>query len=196
MDVHRLVEDHAGGEVVAEKDRLRLGISSGEFATLAAGAGDEAAGDGVISVVKSSGLDRSDGGLEIFLGDARDDEVLPDGEADFSTTKLVGNVGESEHLCDGHPPYRGEDADVVLAVGLLMDAEVAVLGFRGRGLAEFQREITEGESHFLRRFLEDLRDAPVVDEIFEAGFFAIRAVSIFDEDAHQGGGGGDGLGGC
>ena len=147
-------------------------------------------------MVESSGLDRGDGGLQVFLGDAGDDEVLPDGEADFPAAELVGDVGEREHLCDGHAADRSEDADVVLAVGLLVDAEVAVLGFRGGGLAGFEREMAQGEGHFLRGFLEDFRDAPVIDEILEAGLFAVGAVAVFDEDAHQGGGDGDGFGGC
>ena len=94
VDVHGLIEDHLAGKVVAEGDGLGLGIRGGELASLAAGAGDEAAGEGVVPVVEAGRLDGGDGGLEVFLGDARDDEVLPDGEADLAAAELIGDIGE------------------------------------------------------------------------------------------------------
>ena len=38
-----------------------------------------------------------------IAGDAGDDEILPNGEADFPAAELVGDVGKCEHLCDRHP---------------------------------------------------------------------------------------------
>ena len=70
------------------------------------------------------------------------------------------------------------------------------LDFGVGGFAGFEREMAQGEGHFLRGFLEDFRDAPVIDEILEAGLLAVGAVAVFDEDADQGGGDGDGFGGC
>ena len=195
MDVDGLVELHAGFEILAEGDGVALGVGGGVFATAAAGAGDDAAGDGGGPVVESGGDDRGGGGVQHVVRDAGDDEVLPNGEADLAAAVAVGDVGDVIHLLAGHAADRSEHAEVVFAVVLRMDAEVAVLGFRQGRLAEFQREMAEGEGHLLRGFLERFRDSPVIDEIFEAGFFAVGAVAVFDEDAHQGGGDGNRLGG-
>ena len=96
---------------------------------------------------------------------------------------------------DRHAAHGCQHADVVFAVGLLMDAEVAVLRLRSGWLAGVERQITQRESEFFRGFLQGLRDAPVIDEILETRLLTVRAVAVFDEHADERGGDGDGFGG-
>ena len=130
----------------------------------------------------------------MFGGDVGNDEILPDGEPKFAGAEAVGNVGERAHLRDGQPANRDGDADVVEAgLRLRMNADVA-----GAidGAARFALGAATRMSGKARSFSVSSRkrlDAPAVDEVFEARFFAVGAIAVLGEDADHGGGNGDGL---
>ena len=58
----------------------------------------------------------------LFVRDVGDDEVLPDGEADFASAVLVGDVAEFIDGIDRGAAHWNDDADVVAFVLLLIDA--------------------------------------------------------------------------
>ncbi len=70
------------------------------------------------------------------------------------------------------------------------------MDLRAGWLAFFQREMAEGEGEFFLGLFQKFRDAPVIDEVFEASFFAVGAIAVFDENAYDGGGDWDGFLGC
>ena len=62
----------------------------------------------------------------LVAGDVGNDEILPDGEANFAVAVAVGNLGKSEHLCHGQAAHGDGDADVVQArLRLRVNADVA-----------------------------------------------------------------------
>jgi hypothetical protein len=83
VDVDRGVEFEALAEVFAECDGVALGFGSGVFAAVAAGASDDAAGDRGRAVIETRGDDSRCRRVEVLGGNPRDDQVLPDGEADL-----------------------------------------------------------------------------------------------------------------
>ena len=50
------------------------------------------------------------------------------------------------------------------------------------------REANEGKGQPLFRFGEELFHTPTVDQVFEPGFLAVRAIPMLTENANHGGG--------
>ncbi len=57
--------------------------------------------------MEPGGDDGGLGGFHVFVWNIRDEEVLPDGEADFPVAELVGNIGELMHLIGRSCGQRG-----------------------------------------------------------------------------------------
>ena len=131
--------------------------------------------------------------FDFIVGNVGDDEVLPGSEAEVAVAELVGDVGDLHHGVDEHASDGNDDTEVVVAIALAVGADVAVFDFGLLFFAKLFGEVAEREGKLLFGFLEELGDAPVVDEIFETGFFAVGAVAVFKEDAQDGGSDGDSL---
>ena len=179
---------------MGEFDRVGLGVGGGEAAAFVAGAGDRAAEQGCGLVVEAGVADRLLSGFEMFSRDVGNDEVLPDGEAEFAGAEVVGDVGESAHLWRWQAADGNGDADVVEArLRLRMNADVcgAVDGAARFALGKRNADERKGEELF--GLVEEAFDAPAVDEVFEACLLAIGAVAVPDEDANHCSGDSDGL---
>lgn len=196
MDVDGLVEFDFGFEIFRKDDGLTFGVGSSEFTTGVSGAGDEPTGDGGGGVSEASGFDGNLGVCQFFVRDVRDEEVLPSGKTNVSGAKLFGDAGDGMGGFASHTPDGDHDTDIVISVGLLIGAVVTVLEFWPGFFAKVFGDEAEGEGQFLLNFVEELGRAPVIDQILQAGFFAIRAVAMFDEDAEHRGGHSSGLAGC
>ncbi len=77
---------------------MALRVGCGVLAALVAGAGDDAAGDGVRLGEESHALHRARERGHVGIGHVRDDQALPDREAQLALAVVVGEVGEAAHL--------------------------------------------------------------------------------------------------
>src|SRR5690606_27131881 len=144
VDVERAAGFGAFAEVFDEGDGVGLGVGGGVFAAAVAGAGDDAAGE---QIGLGGGAVAGDGaahGLDEGVGDVRDDDVLPGGEAEFAFAEVGGEVGEGVHLlgrkaADGHADADGVEA----GLGLFVDAEPGVFAHGAAGLAGLEGETAE-----------------------------------------------------
>jgi hypothetical protein len=65
--------------------------------------------------------------VDVLGGDIGDQQVLPDGEAEFSGAESVGDLGDGAHLFNRKAADGDGDADVVEAgLRLRVDADVSV----------------------------------------------------------------------
>src|SRR6266851_88306 len=173
---------------------MGFGVGGGEATALVAGAGYGSAHDSACREGEACGEDGRLCGFEVCGGDVGDDEVLPDGEAEFAGAEAIRDVGDGEHLVYRETTDGNGDADVVDAgLHLRVDADVSGAVDGIARLAGVRGEADEREGEALLGLFEELVYSPFVYEVFEAGFLAVGAVSVFGEDADHGGGYGYGL---
>ncbi len=171
-------------EMMSEGDGVGLGIRGSEATALIAGTCDCAAKDGTCFVVETSGVEGCLCCFELLCRDIRNEKVLPDGEADFSAAESIGNVRDGTHLFYWKAPDRNDHADVMEAVlNLGVDSDMACTIDGSTRFALGGGDVNEREGEEFLSLREELRNAPVVDEILQAGLFAIRSVPMLPEDA-------------
>src|SRR5579863_6555156 len=81
MDVDRLIEPDAALAPFGDLFRMALGVGGRKFAAARAGAGDKAGTDAGGAPVEADRLDAMLRVLQAFLGDAGDQQILPDGQS-------------------------------------------------------------------------------------------------------------------
>ncbi len=88
-----------------------------------------------------------------WSGTLRDEEVLPDGEAEFARAVFLRQIGQAEHLLGREPTHGNHHADVVEAGLLLLeDSDMPVAD---DGVARFtrrERQAAQGKGEFLFPF--------------------------------------------
>ena len=117
--------------------------------------------------------------LDLLRRDADQHDLLVRREAGARDAVLLHQVGELDQLGAGDPARDGRDADVEVAVLLLVHADVvAVADGGGRGVAadELAAEV------LLLEHLAELLDAPVGDQELQPGARAQPAVAVVAED--------------
>jgi len=126
-------------------------------------------------------------GVQAVAVDVRDDDVLALGQLDLAGAVLVGEFGEFVDVVDTHPADEDVQTDVVVAVGLFVDAHVvAVFVTAGVVRVVLAHVLARGgklEVHEL--VLEDLAHllgAPLVDEELDAGVESVVAVAVLAEE--------------
>jgi len=126
VEVDGLVEDgEACVEMAGEIDGVGFSVRGGEAAALVACAGNGSGEDCAGVVIEACVLDSLRCDFEVLGRNVGDDEVLPDGEAEFTGAEVLGYVGERTHLRCGEMAYGDGNADVVEAgLRLRMNAEV------------------------------------------------------------------------
>ena len=169
---------------------VALGVGGGVLAAFVSRAGDDAAGGSVRLGEEAEALHGPHERGGVGVGHVRDDEALPHGEAQRALAVVVGEVGDPAHLLRVHAADGHTDPDVVQAgLGLLVDAEVAVLDDRVARLGAVARRVDQREGEFLLGLLEEAREAaPFFEQVLEAGLLAVGAVAVLAEDADHGGG--------
>src|ERR1700733_5763851 len=100
MNVDRRVERDAGVAPPCDVLRVALGVGSGTLAAGIAGASDQAGADGVGGNRKAKRLDARRGSGKIFAGDAGEQKILPNREANVAVAQLARNLREPAHLRD------------------------------------------------------------------------------------------------
>src|ERR1700691_6555887 len=97
MNIDRRVERYT--RVAREGDLLgmALGVGGGKFAAGIAGARDQAGANGVGGNRKTKRLDARRSGGKIFAGDAGDQKILPNREANFAVAKLARDLRQAAH---------------------------------------------------------------------------------------------------
>src|SRR5439155_16705809 len=133
---------------------------------------------------------RLDGGLcrlDALFGNARDQEVLPDGETDIAITEIARQRGEPPHLIRGELADRQHDANPAKPVLLLpMSANVRrAIEWRARG-DRLRLRSHELAPELLLHGAEEFLKTPGVEHVFETRLGAVGAVAMVDEDAHHG----------
>ena len=112
-------------------------------------------------------------------GDAEHDDLLVRREPGAGRAVLLDQVGQTGQRAAGDPPDERGDADVELAVLLLVDPDVVpvVLGRLGGGVVDEGAVQVLGLEH-----LAELLDAPVGDQELQPGARAQPAVAVVAED--------------
>ena len=130
-----------------------------------------------------------DGRLESLRADIRQDDVLPDRDAQLAGAEFVGQVRQGEHLLVTHPADRDRDADRgEPGLRLRVHAEVAVLVHRRPCAARLGSDATQRKRQFRLDKLEEFRDAEPLEQVAQARLLAIGAVTVLGEDTqHRGG---------
>lgn len=194
VEIDRMVEGDVRIDGAGEGDGVGFGVGRGEAAAPISGAGDGSAEDGSGGDIEAGGLEGGLGGGEIFSGDVGQEKVLPDSKAEVTGAELVGDGSEGAHLGGGQVADGDDDADVVEAgLRLLVHAEVGVAVDGTAGIAARGGEANDGEGEAFFGLGEEAGNAPAIDEVFEAGLFAVGTVAVLIKDADYGRGGCDGL---
>jgi hypothetical protein len=90
VKIEGLIEDQESLiDKIREHDGVSFGIGCGETAALVTGTGDRATKHCACFVVEAGGSEYLLSGREIMSGDVRDEEVLPDGEANLARAEAV-----------------------------------------------------------------------------------------------------------
>ena len=132
VNVDRLVKLDALFEIVGQFDRVAFGVRRREFAVGIARAGDQPAAQVRLLPVQSHFHQRFFDSFDKRVGDIWNDEILPDGEPDFTGAVVVSEVSQPQHLFGSDLPDRNGDADVIQAfLFLRINADVGMWD-RGR----------------------------------------------------------------
>ena len=123
------------------------------------------------------------GSYLVFM-DVRNDEVLPDGEADFPFSVTIGEIGNFPKLIGQDSSHGGEYTDIAkvwLFLGMAAKVSFLIGAFSGNAL--IKGESPQGEGEFFLGFFEKFLDSPVIDQVLEAGFFSVGAVAVLNENS-------------
>src|SRR5207247_924748 len=125
-------------------------------------------------------------GVPRVLGDIRDDQVLPRGQANRAAAKALGDTGNAVHLRRGHLPDWQPHA-AIHASGLLLRMEADVRSARERRArpALGKRPPRQRRRQAPFRLGEKPVETQAIEHVFEARAFAVGAVALVDEDAHD-----------
>src|SRR6185437_4233885 len=162
--------------------------------TAVAGAGDGSTQHRAGVAFEASRAKMLDGLRNTACMDVGNEQVLPDGETNFSRAEFIGDGGNGVHLLRRQATDRHRDSDVVeIRLRLRMNANVTgAIDFVTR-LAFLRAAVQEWKGQALFSFGEELVDAPEIYKVFEACLLAIGAVAVIDIDTDHGGRNGDGL---
>src|SRR5271165_3304395 len=127
--------------------------------------------------------------LDEVVWHIRDEEILPDGKANFSRPVVLCHVSDTAHLLRCHPTDCNNHADIVEAgLNLSKHPNVAVLNWRFSWLALIEWKTQQREYELLFNFLDVFRDTPLIDNVFKSRPFPIRSIAVLNKHANDRGG--------
>src|SRR5262245_9336041 len=196
MEVDGSVERDAAFAPARDLLGMPLGVGGGELATDIAGAGNESGANRVRAGGQTERFDSRLRRLHVFRVHARNDEVLPDGEADVAVAKVARDLREPPHLIGGHLADREDDADpIALELLLRMHAEMGGAIERRARRERMAGNAVELTAELFLDQRQHLVETQAVDDVFEPRLGAVGAVAMIDEYAHDGVGHLGGVGG-
>src|SRR5919199_2844759 len=140
MDVERPVELETALEVAGDFERVALSVRRRKLAARVARAGYQPAAERAGHPVQTQGFDLCLHGEDLLLGNIRDQQILPDGQADGTAAVTFGGAGEAVELVDTQAPDGQHDAHVEAPLLVLaVEADVAMLAHGRARLARFER---------------------------------------------------------
>src|SRR5256885_744390 len=119
VNVDRLVKLDTLFEIVGQFKRVAFGVRRRELAIGIASASDQSTAQVRLLPVQSHFHERLFDSFDKRVGEVRNDEILPDGEPDFTGAVVVSEVSQSQHLLGCDLTDRNGDADVIQALLLL-----------------------------------------------------------------------------
>src|SRR5919199_4500098 len=141
MDVERPVELETALEVAGDFERVALSVRRRKLAARVARAGYQPAAEGACHPVQAQGFDLCLHGEDLLLGNIRDQQILPDGQADGTAAVTLGDAGEALELVGAQAPDGQHDAHVEEPLlPLAVEADVSVLAHGGARLGLFESE--------------------------------------------------------
>ena len=139
------------------------------------------------STVEPDRFDRGDRELDVLVAHARDQQVLPDRQADIAVAEILRDLRKPAHLLAGDLAERQRDADPVQALLLLLvHADMRHAVERRTRRHRFRRHAGEGVAELLLDERKELLHAHGVDHVFHPRLEAVGAVAGVDEDADDG----------
>ena len=120
------------------------------------------------------------------VGDAGDQQVLPDREPEIAVAKVLRDGGKTAHLRNRHASDRKGDADPVQPGLLLrMNADMGGAVERRARRQRTRHGAVEFVTELLLEQAEKFLDAQGIEHIFQPRFGAVGAVAVLDEQAHH-----------
>ena len=113
VDVDGLIHRQSRVHMIGDAKRIALGVGSGEFATCVPCASHQTGSDRRSAPMEPASFDVGVCIIELGIGDAGDDEILPDREADVAITAFPRLGGENAHLGGCHLANRQGNANPV-----------------------------------------------------------------------------------
>src|ERR1700681_1036687 len=113
MNIERSVDVDPRLAPVADRSGMAFGVGGRELAAGIAGAGDQAGADLRCRNGQANGLDRGHDKPDILVAPARDQQVLPDREADIAVAENLRDLCESAHLLATDLAERQRHADPI-----------------------------------------------------------------------------------
>jgi len=191
MDVHRSIQRHPRIQPLHELQRMALGIGGRELAVAIAGAGDESTAQRAGAPVEADFGQGLLHGFDIGLGDVRQDETLPNGQAHLARTIEFRQFGQTPQLARGELPDRHRDPDPMKPrLALQGDPQMRMhrsgWGWHGgaRGLASGQDGRQRFPQHRLGLGPEPLQ-RPLLQQVLEAGPLPVGTVAVRKVDPHH-----------
>ena len=178
---------------------MAFGVRRREFAVGIAGAGNQATAQIRLLPVQPHFHQRLFDGLDECVGNVRDDEVLPNGQADFAGAVVVRQISQTQHLFRRDVADRNRHADPVQP-GLLLriDADVgvrngAVEWWSGGALIAFPRYsitcilhhsmLRHSQQFVTEQFLglfQIFFHGPALEQMFQARLFPVAPIAVSD----------------
>ena len=187
MDVDRGVDRDPRVAPVGDSGGVVLGVGKAELAAGAAGAGDQPGAEFRGFYRKADRLDGGRGQCHLVVGHARDQQILPDRQADFAIAQILRDFCQAAHLFAGHLAQRQCNADPVQSgLFLLVHADMRRAVEGGARRERFRRHAGEGGAKFFLDQHQELVHSHAVDDIFQPRLEAVGAVAQIDEHADNG----------
>ena len=140
----------------------------------------------VALVDKPERVDRGLGERHLVGRHARDQEVLPDREADIAVAEISRDLGEAAHLRAAELADRQHHADPVQSGLLLgMHADMGEAVERRPRRDRVGGDVREFAPEFFLDRSQEFFEAPRIEHIFQPRLVAVGAIAMLDEDAHD-----------
>src|SRR5262249_1964205 len=188
MDIDWLIQAHLFFQMAREEHSLTLRICRSPLAACITGTSYQAPGDRRALVVKAHFHQILFNRFYKGIWNVRNKKILPNGKAQLTCAIVLCYIRKTTHLPGFHPPDRDHGADIVQSgLRLLKRSDMPVRKRSNSLNTLIQRKTDQRKRKLLFDFLDEFRDAPFVDEVFEPSSLAIGAVTVFDENTKDGG---------
>src|SRR5262249_50950802 len=186
MDVNRLVQTYLLFKMTRQKNSLPLRVRCRPLTARIPRARDKTPRNRGGLIVKPHLDQVLFYGLHVGIRDIRYQKILPNRQAQLTCPIILRNVGQPAHLLRLHASYGDDGADIVQSLLRLFEhSDMAVRDWNISLYTLSDGEADERKCEFLFDFLEEFRDAPLVDQVFESGSLPVGSVPVFDKHTND-----------